>query len=69
MNRPPVRPPVRRFELAGVRPAALVGMFIAVLIPVAVVAVLVIGVGGQVGWIEVAGNGGVGREREVAGAG
>jgi hypothetical protein len=47
VNRPPVRPPVRRFELAGVRPAALVGMFIAVLIPVAVVAVLVIGVGGS----------------------
>lgn len=47
MNRPPVRPPVRRFELAGVRPAALIGMFIAVLIPVAVVAVLVIGVGGS----------------------
>ncbi len=47
VNRPPVRPPVRRFELAGVRPAALIGMFIAVLVPVAVVAVLVIGVGGS----------------------
>jgi hypothetical protein len=46
VNKPPVRPPVRRFELAGVRPAALIGMFIAVLVPVAVVAVLVIGVGG-----------------------
>jgi len=47
MNRPPVRPPVRRFELAGVRPAALIGMFIAVLVPVAVVAVLVVGAGGS----------------------
>ena len=47
MNKPPVRPPVRRFELAGVRPAALIGMFIAVLVPVAVVAVLVIGAGGS----------------------
>ena len=38
---------MRRFELAGVRPAALIGMLIAVLVPVAVVAVLVIGVGGS----------------------
>ncbi len=34
-------------ELAGVRPAALFGLFIAVLVPVVIVAVLVIGIGGS----------------------
>jgi hypothetical protein len=46
-RRPPIRPPVRRFELAGVRPAALFGLVAAVLVPVVIVAVLVIGIGGS----------------------
>jgi hypothetical protein len=40
---PPVRAPVRRFELEGIRPAARTGLALAVLIPVAIVVWLVLG--------------------------
>lgn len=43
----PVKPPVRRLELAGIRRSALVAMAVAVVVPVAVVVLLVFGSGGS----------------------
>ena len=42
-----MRPPVQRFELAGVRRSVLVVLALAVLIPVAIVAFVVLGAGGS----------------------
>jgi hypothetical protein len=46
-RRPHMRPPVKRFEFARVRPSVLIGMGLAVLIPVLIVVVVVFGVGGS----------------------
>lgn len=43
----PVRPPVQHLELAGIRRSVLVGFGVAVLVPIAVVALLVFGTGGS----------------------